>query len=402
MTQFWLLTTASSVSKMGNAFLRLAVPLAILHVTGSPSAAILSVALENLPHLAGPVLGTLIDRFPRRTVFAASELSQAVLVVLLAGALEAERLGLVYVLLVGLGLGSVISNITSEFSLVPSLAPADAVGKAYSRYMFCVDSARFAGPMLGGLLIAVSSTRIALYADAATFVLTALVVLRLRVGRDSTPKTESFVQAFASGWCAFTRLPGIPRLTVSLGLYNLGAGSIATVLVAVGSDRWDWTPSFTGGVVSAGAIAGALGAAVGGRWERRSWSARILLWMAASCVCALPLLTGSSWLSVIGFVGMSFSAGAMNVATMAYRHHVIPDEFVGRVNTVVRSLIMGSIPASALILSRTATSESHLLMFLPAFLAILLALAVWRHPRLAPAVPHPPQDAPVADEAARS
>ena len=39
MTQFWLLTAAASVSKMGNTFLRLAVPLAILHVTGSPAAA---------------------------------------------------------------------------------------------------------------------------------------------------------------------------------------------------------------------------------------------------------------------------------------------------------------------------------------------------------------------------
>lgn len=402
MTQFWLLTAASSLSKMGNTFLRLAVPLAILHVTGSPAAAIMSVALENLPYLAGPVLGTLIDRFPRRTVFAVSEVLQGGLVVVLVSALEAERLWLVYVLLVGLGLGSVVSNITSEFSLVPSLAPADRVGTAYARYSASVETARFAGPLLGGLLIAVASTEVALYVDAATFLVTAGVVWRLSVGREKQENPEPFVQAFVAGWRTFRQLPGIPRLTASLALFNIGAGSIATVLVAVGSARWEWSPSLAGGVISAGAVAGALGAASADRvGQRLTWSGRVLAWMAVSCVCAAPLLTGAPWAAIGGFVGMSFAAGAMNVATMAYRHRVIPKEFVGRVNTVIRSLIMGSIPASALVLSWTVSSENHLLMLSPAFLFIVLAVLVWRRGRPADPGPTLEPTPPGAQEASR-
>lgn len=83
MTQFWILTLASATSKMGNTFLRLAVPIAIFQLTGSPVAAIATVALENIPSLAGPWLGALIDRFPRRTTFALSELCQAGIVALL-------------------------------------------------------------------------------------------------------------------------------------------------------------------------------------------------------------------------------------------------------------------------------------------------------------------------------
>jgi len=383
VSQFWLLTAASSVSKMGNTFLRLAVPLAILQTTGSPAAAILSVALENLPYLAGPVLGTLIDRFPRRTVFAVSELSQAVLVVLVTVALGAHRVDVIYVLLLLLGFGSVISNITSEFSLIPSLAPADKVGAAYSRYMTCVDTARFAGPLLGGLLISVTSTQVALLFDAATFVLTAAVVWTLRVGREREPQAEGFVTSLVRGWRVFLRLPGIPRLTATLALFNLGAGSIATVLLAVGTAEWHWSPSLAGGVISAGSIAGAAGAAVtarvGASW---TWARRILLWMAASAAFAGLLVVGQPHAAIAGFVGMSFASGAMNVATMAFRHDAIPTEFTGRVNTVIRSLVMGSIPASALLLSWTSRSDNHFVMLSPALLFTAAAVVLWASGRI--------------------
>ncbi len=382
MAPFWILTFASATSKMGNTFLRLAVPIAIFVATGSPFAAIATVALENLPNLAGPWLGALIDRFPRRNVFVVSELLQAVLVALIPFLLVNDAIWAIYICLLFLGAGSVISNLTSDFGLIPSLVPEDEIGKAYSRYNFWVSIARFLGPLLGGILMAATSVETALLIDAASFVLTAVVVWKLKVGGEPIDPGVGIVASFKAGWAEFIALPDIRRLTWALSIYNLGVGSIGTVIVAIGVSKWSWSPVDIGAVVSVAAIAAALGSGLGDRLARGwPWGRRITLWMAASASASILLLAPVPLIACAAFILMSFAAGPMNVATMALRHEQIDPAFIGRVNAIVRAFIMGAIPASALLLGWTSTSSYNLIVFLPVVVGSVLAVFVWHAAR---------------------
>jgi len=378
MTQFWILTLASATSKMGNTFLRLAVPIVIFQSTGSPTAAIATVAIENLPNLAGPWLGALVDRFPRRTVFAVSELSQAAVVAILPILLHNSWIVAIYGCLLLLGTGSVISNLTSEFSLIPSLANPGRVGRAYAQYNFAVESARFIGPFIGGVLMVAVTVDFALWVDAATFVLTATVVWQLRVGLEALVPELGLIASFKAGWSHFVKLPEIRRLTVSLTVYNLGVGAIATVLIAIGASTWSWSPVVTGFVISAGAIASAVGSALGDRLATAwSWRRRIGFWMAISAASSLLLIPASPILAATAFVLMSFAAGPMNVATMALRHEQIDPAYIGRVNAIVRAFIMGAIPVSALLLGATSAAALHILIFAPVVIGSVLAVVSW-------------------------
>lgn len=388
MNQFWLLTFASSVSKLGNTFLRLAVPLAILHATGSPFAAVLSVAVENVPYLAAPFLGTLIDRLPRRLVFAVSELCQAALVAVLPALLAANLIPAVYLVLLVLSLGAVVSTITSDFGLIPKLAPPSRVGEAYSSYMTCLDVARFAGPALGGLLITTTGNAVALWFDAATFVITAVVALFLKVTAETTSPLESVGDSFRAGWRRFRELPGVVRLTVSLTVYNVGVGSVSAVILALGASAWQWSTTMLGVVVSIGAAVSAAGSAVGGRVRTgTTWHSRVGLWLYASAASSLLMLLPSPWCVTIGFYLMSFAAGAMNVATMAYRHEQIDEAYTGRVNAIVKSFMMGSVPLSSLLLGIASTASTNLVAFLPVVVCSVVGGVVWARGKAATADP---------------
>jgi MFS family permease len=183
-----LLAGAVGLSALGD-FLGF-IPLA-LHVqerTGSGIAvAALFIALWTPSALLGGPAGLLADRVESRRLLRDVSLAQAAVALVLAFAFG----GLLPILLLTalLGVGVAVAQ-PAEFALVPATAGAGGVATANGR----IEAARYLGftlgPVIGGMLAAAGSTRVALLVNAASFLAVALAAQALRVRREPRPAAD--------------------------------------------------------------------------------------------------------------------------------------------------------------------------------------------------------------------
>lgn len=379
MRPFWLLTGASAVSTAGNSFLYLAVPWALIQATNSSLLAVLSIAAQTAPYLAAPFLGAFIDRYDRRLLYAAGELIQGGSIALIPVLLAFHQIPLVFVVLVVAGLAKVVSDVAGDYGLIPTLVPRHRLDQAASWFNSAQLVAKFVGPALAGLTISTVGVTWALEIDAATFLVTSLVVVAMPKQRRATKRTP-LGGMVREGVSYFRSRPDLQRLTLAVALYNLGAGALEPTLLTVGVNQWHWSSAALGVAISVGAVAAAVGAWLSSRVppgdQRRR---RVGVWLGVAAVGALGLLVDTPLAVVAGFCVLCLGEGGVNAATMAYRQHAIPGELAGRVNSVIRTFIMGAIPVSALLLGLTVNLSGSTRVFVPVAVAATLAVVVWSY-----------------------
>ncbi|MFF0292566.1 MFS transporter [Kitasatospora sp. NPDC004615] len=377
MKSFWLLTGASAVSTMGNTFLYVAVPLALLQSTGSPLLAVLSVAAQNLPYLLAPLLGPFIDRYDRRVLFALGEVVQGLAVAAIPLALWHSLTWAVFLALFVIGLANVVSDVAGDYGLIPLLVPAERLDRASAQFTALLLAARFVGPALAGLIIAGLGSTWALELDAVTFLLTALTTLGMPYARQE-PTESSLVAMLREGVAFFRSRADLRRLTLVTALYNVGAGALESTLITVGRSDWEWSARTLGIAMSIAAVAAAIGAWLAPRVLIGDDRKRQLAICLGVCgIGTLGLLTPWPVVMVGGFAVLCLGEGGINAAVMGYRQQAIPDHLSGRVNAVIRTFVTGAVPASSLVLGLTISLGSSALVFAPVTLAVGAAFLLW-------------------------
>jgi MFS family permease len=175
-----LLAGAVLLSALGDFVALIALALHVHALTGSAFAVSALFATTMVPAvLLAPVAGLVADRVESVRVLVAASLAQAVVGAALAFCAD---LPAVLALSALLAAGSTLSQ-PAEFALVPAAAGARPLAEANG----LMEAARYAGftagPLVGGALVAVGDTRLALLANAATFVAVAAAGVLLRVRR---------------------------------------------------------------------------------------------------------------------------------------------------------------------------------------------------------------------------
>jgi MFS family permease len=174
-----LLAGAIAVSAIGDFVAMIALALrANAHWEGGGVAILLICLWSPVALLAGHV-GALVDRVETRALAVGSAVFQALVATALA---FTHSLAATCALALVLGIGIAVSG-AAEFALVPLLAGSRSIGRANG----VVESMRgigfVIGPAIGGLLAGGGGPRLALLADAATFVLVGAVLAMLPVRR---------------------------------------------------------------------------------------------------------------------------------------------------------------------------------------------------------------------------
>ncbi len=175
MREFRAILLSQGLSTLGDQVTRVAVALLVFQRSGSAFAASATYACSYLTWLVGGTpLSAFADRYPRRTVMVVSDVARAGLVVLLA--LPGLPLVVVFALLVLTGFLAPPFD-SARSALLPDLLPGDryVVGNALMNGAF--QGGQVAGFLVGGALVAAVSYRGALLVDAATFVVSAAVLL---------------------------------------------------------------------------------------------------------------------------------------------------------------------------------------------------------------------------------
>ncbi|WP_225828122.1 MFS transporter [Streptomyces naphthomycinicus] len=287
-----LYLTAVVVSGFGTSALWLASGVWVKDMTGSDGLAALCMLAMWAPTLAGPALGTLADRFPRKPLLITLDLGLAALLLTLLTVDSPGRLWLLFAVLLVYGAAGAVHD-AAESALVAAVVGVDLLGDFNGLRMTATEGMKLVAPLTGAGLYAACGGPAVACLDAVSFVLAAGVCGLLRV-REERPAPSG------AGWWRETAA-GVRHLWGHPGLRPLvGAGGATMLLAALSSttvyavvDRLGHSPAYTGvlyaaqgaGSVTAGLLAGPALRRLG---ARRFAAAGIALTGVAAAARAVP------------------------------------------------------------------------------------------------------------------
>ncbi|MCD2195898.1 MFS transporter [Actinomycetospora endophytica] len=162
------------LSILGDQVARVALTVLVFDRTSSAALTALTYALTFLPDLvAGPLLSGLADRFPRRATMVVTDVARAVLVAVMA--VPGMPLTALATLLVAVQMLAA-PFLAARSAILPHLLDGDRYVAGSAVIGTTYQSAQVLGFALGGPLVTALGTSPALGVDAATFVVSALVL----------------------------------------------------------------------------------------------------------------------------------------------------------------------------------------------------------------------------------
>jgi MFS family permease len=347
------LQLAGAGSILGTYAYAVALPVYAYHSGGARTVGLLFFARFVLAAIAAPWLGLLADRRSRRQLMLAGDLLRfAIFAGMTAGASAGGSPWIVYVLAVT---STIVSGSYSpaQAALLPSLVEtpdeltaANLVGNTIS------SVGMFAGPALGGILLAVSSPAAVFALNGALFLWSAFFVVQLP--RDEPPERaerEKFLPELTAGFRTMWRTPA---LRVVIGLTTADAivyGALEVLLVVLalrilhsGNAGYGWLNTAMG----VGSVAGAfIVAAIAARRRLAGGLALgILIFGVALCIAA-ALSTLAPALLLLGAIGTA--AILVEVTSVTLLQRSTENDVLGRVFAIFESLMLAGTAVGAVV-----------------------------------------------------
>ncbi|MGW0768999.1 MFS transporter [Streptomyces sp. NPDC002676] len=308
--QFRRVIAAEFVSSVGTQMTTLALPWFVLMTSGSPARMGLVFVIQILPVplLAMPA-GLLVARWGARRVTIVGDVVDAVLVAAVpvlyrAGLLPFWAL-LVIVALVGCVAAAYLS--AQRMLLTEAIGSDEGVVTAGNAlFETATSSARLVGPAIAGFLIGQFGALNVLWADAASFAVSAALLTGLP-RREAAPEPMS-ANRMAEG----VRYLFQDRVLRTMALAALGYGTLMPVVLlalpVMARSRYDSDPHVAGLLLAAWGGGTAVGTVVVARLARRISPTRFA---AAGGVGAAVLLWFLPWNQPAGTAALTVAAGCM-------------------------------------------------------------------------------------------
>lgn len=327
--EFRRLFLAHTVSRAGDAFNTVALVVLVFRLTGSGRGVATTVAFEVAPVLLlGPVAGVVADRFPRRRVMIAADLVRAAVVFVLV--VSHDTTATVFAVAFGLSTAALLFN-PAAASLVPDVVDDDELVAANSALWTTAVASQIVLAPLAGAVVAAFGVGPAFAVNAASYLVSAVFLSRLRAGRDPADLAVAGWRSARDGIVAVRSHPLLARLAVVQVLASLSAGATSGLLVVLAADALDVDASGFGLLLAAIGVGAVAAPALLRRWIRpsqRRWlfgpyavRGGVDLALAAT---SSPLVAGS----MLFAYGASTSTGM--IAYQSTLQTEIPDRLRGR------------------------------------------------------------------------
>jgi predicted MFS family arabinose efflux permease len=327
---------------------------------GAATLGLVSMTRWLLAAAAAPFIAVLADRYRRRRVMISADLLRAITVggAALAAATGGPALA-VYFLAV---LTSIIATAfpPAQTALIPSLTRTPEEMTAANVVTSSIDSVgTFAGPAIGGLVLATAGTGTVFALDAATFVWSMLLVAAIHAPDDNPrPREEAGSdrsESLAGEALAGFRVVGADsRLRLIIGLFGaqtIVSGALSVMIVVMAIDLLSLGNGGVGTLNAAVGVGGVVGSMVAfalvGRGKLASdFALGLVAW-------GLPIALIGVWANASVAVAMLVVVGIGNtlvdVAGLTLLQRVVPDEVLGRVFGVLESVFAATIGLGAVL-----------------------------------------------------
>jgi MFS family permease len=299
-----------------------------------------------------------VDRLPRRPILIAGDLARAGLLASIPIAYFFDALTIWQLFGVGffVGIATVFFDIAYQ-SYLPALVERTQIIDGNSKLEISRSAAQTGGPGLAGLLIGLLKAPPAILIDAVSFLASGLFILGIRKPEtsleDRSPRRKMRVE-LREGLSYVLRHPYLKNIAACTALFNF-FGSVAFAILLVFARReLDLSPLAIGLAFTVGNLGAMLAAFTANRISGRLGVGRTII--LASVVggptyLALPFAPhGHAALAVIipALVVGTFVNVVYNIAQVSLRQAITPERIQGRMNSVMRFIVWGTIPLGSI------------------------------------------------------
>lgn len=358
---FRFLFSASAATNLGDGLAALAFPWLATMLTRDATMIALVAFASRLPWFLFSIpAGVLTDRSDRKQLILQADVFRLVLtfgVVALAlnsdvtpGASAQGQIWALAGLAFLLGSAEVVRDNAAQ-TLLPAVVDKSQLEHANGQ-LWSIEQVMgsFVGPPLAGLLMALAvPAPFMMQAVALALAIWLVWMIALPARQNIAPRRNPFAEA-REAWAWMRAHPIILRLAIMLGLINAAHLMGLTVLVLFAQDLLGLSATQYGLLLTAEAVGGVVGG---------MWGPAIVARLGGNRAVQLALLlmplqmvaiafTSATWIVAAAlFIGV-FAGMVWNVTTVSYRHRVIPDALLGRVNSLYRFFGWGMMPLGAL------------------------------------------------------
>jgi CRP-like cAMP-binding protein/MFS family permease len=235
-------------------------------VGGAPAVGLVGLIRTVPAAIAAPFVGLLSDRYPRERVMLIAQVGRLLTLLLSAAALAGEAPA--WVIFAGAGVMTILGTAIkpAQAAMLPSLASTPEELTAANVTFSSVESiSLFAGPALGGLLLAVTDESVVFLIAAAGAAFAAFLVAGVRTEPAARPepqrelRTEGFLAELLAGYRTIGSEPGLRVVAGLWAAHWLVAGAVHVLLVAAALELLDLGESGVGLLSAAIGIGGTVG-----------------------------------------------------------------------------------------------------------------------------------------------
>jgi predicted MFS family arabinose efflux permease len=385
---FHLLLASLAVSSCGDWLYNVALLAFVYERTRSATWLAATTAARVIPIVVlGPIGGVLADRWNRRRLIVASDLSRAVAMIALAVVAASGMPVVLAALLAAVSTAAGVVQPPCVAACTPRLVAPDELQRANAARAAIGQGSIVAGPALGALLLGLSSPAVAIALNAASFLASAAAVTAIGSSAAFVPSRADggplrLGRELREGAQALRAAPAAVRLVAADVLCSATYGLLTVTLVLVSMRVGAGTGGY-GLLLGMFGIGGVVGAVVAGKLDAPEMWRRMLLvalGLVAVAVAALGLVHSLVAAIVVSLAG----GGGMIVAEVLSETalgRMLDDGVLARAYGLalpasLSGIVIGSLIAGPLVATVGVTDT-----FLVAGLGLALAGGlVLRHP----------------------
>ena len=368
---FLKLWSAETVSQFGTQVSQLALPLAAVLVLDASAFQVAALGtVEFLPFILFTLpAGVWVDRLPRRPILIAGDLGRAALLatIPIAYLMDALTLGQLYVVGFLVGVCTVFFDVAYQ-SYLPALVERDYIIEGNSKLEISRSSAQIGGPGFGGVLVQIFTAPYAILVDAASFLGSGIFILQIQKqeprpepARDEKGEKPSLWTELKEGLRFVLGNPNLRAQAGCTATSNFFSQFTFAIIIVFLVRELGLSPGVIGLVFSLGSVGALLAAFTSTRISQRFGIGRTsiamgLLWGPATLLVALaPEGNAAIPFLVVAQLALGFAIVVYNIVQVSYRQAICPPRLQGRMNSVMRFIVWGTIPIGSLLGGALAT-----------------------------------------------
>ena len=381
IAEFRALLISYVINRAGDVFGALALAVVVLTTTRSAIAiAALFLATQFLPGLVGPFVVARIGAIPPGRILPLCYVVEACLFLVLAAISRHVGVTLIVALAFVDGTLAFAARSVTRATTASTLVPHDLMPEGKAAFNLALGAATVAGPVLGGVVLALLGPATALVADGLSFLVAAILIactpgLRARRESEAIGTTRSRQLRASVGYIA-----GHSKLRVLIfgeGIAFIFFYLVVPVTVVYATRSLHAGPAGYAAILASWGAGAVIGSTVHIRLARRIGHATILLSTAAVAVAYLgtalaPTLLLACGASVLGGIGNGTQWASVETAV----HQFVEEHFRLRVAAILESMAAVT-PGVGIILGGALTALfSPRAAYLAAGLGLVALIAV--------------------------